>query len=183
MAARLDIKNMNKYVFILIAILPVLVKAQEVVVADSIVADSIPVDSVPADTLAQQADTSQQIILLTDAMPNVTVHQDSLVRQLLYDKVSGHEKEEVETDGYRVQIYSSNNQQMAKLEAIRLEKDMRDKLDVPIYVTYTPPFWKVRVGNFATYEDALDFKNGFVREFPELIGDTYVVRDLVILKR
>lgn len=170
---------MKKYLFILIAVLPVLVKAQEVVVADT-----VPVDSISTDTIAPvQADTVPEVILLTDAMPNVTVHQDSLVRQLLYDKVAGREKEEVEVDGFRVQIYSSNNQQMAKLEAIRLEKEMRDKLDVPIYVTYTPPFWKVRVGNFASYEDALDFKNGFVREFPELIGDTYVVRDLVILKR
>ena len=145
------------------------------------VPDTLAVDTVPVDTIA--ADSVQQIILLTDAMHNVIVHQDSLVRQLLYDKVAGMEQKEVEVDGYRVQIYSSNNQQMAKLEAIRLEKDMRDKLDVPIYVTYTPPFWKVRVGNFATYEEALDFKNGFVREFPELTGDTYVVRDIVTLKR
>jgi hypothetical protein len=174
---------MKKILILLISILPLLLQAQDIVIPDSVSADTLTVDSVFIATENQDTITRDSLILLTEAMPHVIVHQDSLIRQLLYDKVSGTEKEEVEVDGFRVQIYSSNNQQMAKLEAIRLEKDMRDKLDVPIYVTYTPPFWKVRVGNFATYEDAIDFKNGFVREFPELTGDTYVVRDLVTLKR
>jgi len=174
---------MKKILILLISILPLLLQAQDIVIPDSVSADTLTVDSVFIAKENQDTITRDSLILLTEAMPHVIVHQDSLIRQLLYDKVSGTEKEEVEVDGFRVQIYSSNNQQMAKLEAIRLEKDMRDKLDVPIYVTYTPPFWKVRVGNFATYEDAIDFKNGFVREFPELTGDTYVVRDLVTLKR
>ena len=178
MVVRLDINMKQTLILIALSVSLALYAEDSIPVS---VPDTLAVDTVPVDTIA--ADSVQQIILLTDAMHNVIVHQDSLVRQLLYDKVAGMEQKEVEVDGYRVQIYSSNNQQMAKLEAIRLEKDMRDKLDVPIYVTYTPPFWKVRVGNFATYEEALDFKNGFVREFPELTGDTYVVRDIVTLKR
>ncbi len=143
-------------------------------------------DSIPAvDTLAVEtpAADSVQAVTIFDVMPNVVIHQDTLVRQLVLNKVFGRELQDVEVAGFRVQIYSSNNQQTAKVEAIKLEKDMQDKLDVPIYVTYAPPFWKVRIGDFATYEDAQEFKNGFVHEFPELMGDTYVVRDLVTLRR
>ncbi len=180
MVVRSDI-DMKKILLLIIASMSLTAFAEDSI--PTLIADTLQADTItPADTIAK-ADTVQPFILLTDAMPNVTVHQDSLVRQLLIQKVTGREKEEIEVDGFRVQIYSSNNQQMAKLEAIRLEKDMRDKLDVPVYVVYTPPFWKVRVGNFASYEEALDFKNGFVREFPELTGDTYVVRDIVTLKR
>ena len=148
--------------------------------------DSIPQDSLTIDSLAQDSllqTPVQPVVLITDVMSNVIVHQDSLVQQLLYEKASGVSSRPVETAGYRVQIYSSNHQQMAKLEAMRLEKEMQEKLDVPVYVSYTPPFWKVRLGDFATYEEAQEFKNGFVHQFPELLGDTYVVRDQVTLNQ
>ena len=140
----------------------------------------------PVDTLVAAADTlaadSARVILITDVMPNVTIHQDERIAALLYEKSAGTAGEQVERDGYRVQIYSSNRQQTAKQEAIRLEKEMQEKLDVSVYVLYTPPFWKVRVGDFATYEDAQDFKSSFIRSFPALQGDTYVVRDQVLMK-
>lgn len=156
------------------------IPAIDALAADSLAADTLAVDTLAVDTLA--ADSVQQLTIF-DVMPNVVLHQDSLVRQLVMDKVFGRELQDVEVAGFRVQIYSSNHQQMAKQEAIRLEKEMQDKLDVPVYVSYMPPFWKVRIGDFATYEDAQEFKNGFIQQFPELMGDTYVVRDQVILKR
>ncbi len=172
---------MKKIATIIAFILSLTVYAEDSIpVLDSIpVVDSLSVDTLAADTLS--ADSTAATIF--EAMPNVTVHQDSIIRDLLLDKALGRELEDTDVQGYRVQIYSSNHQQMAKLEAMRLEKDMQDKIDVPVYVTYTPPFWKVRIGDFATYEDAQEFKNSFVQQFPELLGDTYVVRDQVTLKR
>lgn len=116
-------------------------------------------------------------------MPNVQVFQSDAIAKLLHEKATGAKTQLVEMSGYRVQIYSSNHQQLAKQEAIRLEKDMHSKLDMPIYVSYVPPFWKVRVGDFATYVEAQEFKNNFVRQFPELMGDTYVVRDIVTVRQ
>ena len=132
----------------------------------------------PADTIPVPTDT-----LITDMMPNVQVHQSHAVERLLREKATGKASQMVEMAGYRVQIYSSNHQHLAKQEAIRLEKDMQSKIDVPIYVTYVPPFWKVRVGDFATYTEAQEFKTNFVQQFPELMGDTYVVRDQVTVKQ
>ena len=119
---------------------------------------------------------------LLDSMPGVEVMQDSMVGVLLNVAMKGR-MEFVEIDGYRVQIYSSNQQQTAKGEALELETKLKDVIGHSIYVQYLPPFWKVRIGDFATYEDAQEFKNGFIQQFPELMGDTYVVRDQVILKR
>ena len=48
-----------------------------------------------------------------------------------------------------------------------------------IYVQYLPPFWKVRIGDFRTVEEAKEYKKLFVQQFPDMIGETYVVRDKI----
>ena len=111
--------------------------------------------------------------------PYATVYQDSLITKLLDAKISGAERQEKEVDGYRVQIYSSNRQQIAKGEAISLQQQLSNQLDLPIYVQYMPPFWKVRVGDFKSYDAAREYKERIIGLFPELQGDTYVVRDKI----
>lgn len=85
----------------------------------------------------------------------------------------------VETDGYRVQIYSSNQQQTAKAEALSLETQLKDKIQQTVYVLYLTPFWKVRIGDFRTYEEAKEYKKLFVQQYPDMMGDTYIVRDKI----
>ena len=120
------------------------------------------------------------VILLgiLDSLPGVQIVQDSAMTVLLDQAVNG-KRELVEIDGYRVQIYSSNQQQVAKGEALDLETKLRDKVNQTIYVQYLPPFWKVRVGDFRTYNEAKEYKKLFVQQFPELMGDTYIVRDKI----
>ena len=115
---------------------------------------------------------------LLDSMPGVEVLQDSVVGALLHAAMQG-DLELVEIDGYRVQIYSSNRQQVAKSEALELEAKIKDKLDQTVYVLYMPPFWKVRIGDFRTYEEAKEYKKLFVEQFPSIMGDTYIVRDKI----
>lgn len=115
---------------------------------------------------------------LVDSMPGVELIQDSTVGVLLQAAMRGS-MELVEIDGYRVQIYSSNQQQTAKAEALDLEDKLRDKLNQTIYVQYLPPFWKVRLGDFRTYAEAKEYKKEFVQMYPEMQGDTYIVRDKI----
>lgn len=115
---------------------------------------------------------------IIDEMPNARVYQDSLLEARLRENIYGG-GEFVEIDGYRVQIFSSNRQQTAKEEALRLEKKMSDVLSVPVYVMYIAPFWKVRLGNFKTYEESKEFKARVITLFPEIQGDTYIVRDKI----
>ena len=122
------------------------------------------------------------IILLSifDTMPGVQVVQDSTVAVLLDEAMNG-KHELVEMDGYRVQIYSSNQQQTAKSEALDLEDKLKNVINHSIYVQYLPPFWKVRIGDFRTYEEARDYKKQFVAQFPDMMGDTYIVRDKILV--
>lgn len=128
--------------------------------------------------LSSWAQTS--LTIADDMQSNVTMHQDSAITRLMEAKISGAERETVQVQGYRVQIYSSNRQQTAKTEAFELEKRILEaNLAVPVYVQYNPPFWKVRLGDFRTQEEAKLMKEEIIRRLPELQGDTYVVRDQI----
>ena len=111
-------------------------------------------------------------------MPGVQVIQDSALARILQVTISGNE-EWIEVSGYRVQVYSSNQQQKAKAEALRLEDRLKDQLNQTVYVQYVPPFWKVRIGDFRTYDEAKEYKRQVVQQFPGLVGDTYIVRDQI----
>lgn len=115
---------------------------------------------------------------IVDDMPGVDLVQDSTVNVLLQAVMRG-KMELMEMDGYRVQIYSSNQQQSAKIEALELEEKLKRKIEQTIYVQYLPPFWKVRIGDFKTYNEAKEYKKEFVELFPKLMGDTYIVRDKI----
>ena len=127
--------------------------------------DSIAVASIPRPNLIKE-------------MENVEVMQDSSVA-LLLDLAMNGAREWVEIDGYRVQVYSSNQQQSAKAEALDLEEKLKLKVNQTIYVQCLPPFWKVRIGDFRTYDEAKEYKKTFVQIFPEMTGDTYIVRDKI----
>ena len=172
---------MNKLLLILpTLLLPAILMANEVVDSDTIAIEQA-VDTIVADTAQSDIDSLQKPYILDD-MPLVRVHQDSLIEALLKEKVYGI-SEMIEVDGFRVQIFSSNRQQTAKEEALSLEKKMTDALSTAVYVTYISPFWKVRLGNFRTYEEANAFKVQLITQFPELQGDTYIVRDKIQVRK
>ncbi len=127
-----------------------------------------------------QAQDSLRLPIYNIMQENVTVHADSAVHRLLHDKVAGIVREEVQVQGFRVQVYSSNSQQTAKNEAFQIEKMIAEAgIQVETYVLYQPPFWKVRLGNFRTQDEANLLKAEIIRLLPELQADTYIVRDLI----
>lgn len=76
--------------------------------------------------------------------------------------------------GYRVQIYSGNDRN----EAISRKVDfMRRYPKVKTYMVYMQPQYRVRVGNFATREDALDI----YREAIAIYGAAMIVPENVVI--
>lgn len=124
---------------------------------------------------------TNKIVLLTDVMENVIVHQDSSIYRLMLDKHLGIERGQEEVNGFRVQVYSSNLQQKAKNESILLQQDLEKQISQPVYVLSEPPFWKVRIGNFRTREEANQYKETLLDLFPKLQSSTYVVPDKVVV--
>lgn len=142
---------------------------------DTLLVDSLHIDTLQSDTL--QSDTLHTFIL--DAMPNVLVHQDSAITLLLEDKSYNRQRGQHQVSGFRVQVYASNTPQVAKNEALDLYETISSQVNMPVYVISEPPFWKVRLGDFLTREEAIEYKNQLNILFPHLQGSTYVVPDQV----
>ena len=144
---------------------------------DTVQLDTLHVDTLHVDTL--QEDTLHTFIL--DAMPNVVVYQDSAITLLLEDKSYDRQRGQRQVSGFRVQVYASNTPQVAKNEALDLHEALSSQVSMAVYVISEPPFWKVRLGDFLTREEAIDYKNQLNVLFPHLQGSTYVVPDQVIV--
>ena len=145
--------------------------------------DTMLLDLLYTDTL-QVVDSLQQDTLHTfilDDMPNVLVHQDSAITLLLEDKSYNRQRGQHQVSGFRVQVYASNTPQVAKNEALELYETISSQVNMPVYVISEPPFWKVRLGDFLTREEAIEYKNQLNVLFPHLQGSTYVVPDQVTI--
>lgn len=123
--------------------------------------------------LAMQA----QVPEIFQDMQHVKVVQDSSLTQLMLDKKAGVIHGIKEMPGFRVQIFSDNTPGESKVKALQLQERFSQELDQPVYVMSSPPFFKVRIGDFQTQEEAATYKTKFVEQFPEMAGETYVVRD------
>jgi hypothetical protein len=125
-----------------------------------------------------------------NALPEVTdstsgkinIYQDKRIEQLVKNKTEGnpYTQKYATAQGFRVQIFSSNEQRTSKAQAYKIEELVKAKYpELVTYVIYQSPFWKVRVGDFETNSAAQELRNFLREEFPEFKEETYVVRDQI----
>ncbi|MBQ7042237.1 MAG: SPOR domain-containing protein [Muribaculaceae bacterium] len=82
--------------------------------------------------------------------------------------------------GYRIQIFSDNNSRTAKNEAKSKSLLISEKFpELRTYITYNAPFWRLRVGDFRTLEEANDIVVKLKEEFPKFSKEIRVVRDRI----
>ena len=105
----------------------------------------------------------------------VTIHQSEKIAERMNQRpLSSGE----EAKGYRVQVYSSNSGQAARQKAFNIERHILSKHPkLEVFVSYNAPFWKVRVGNCRTQQEAQQLKSILLEEFPEYKASIYIVRD------
>lgn len=106
----------------------------------------------------------------------VRVYQDTLINRLLMERQLVYNNRTV--SGFRVQVFSSNRQQTAKAEAFRIKDMVKEKFpDRGVYESYSSPFWKVRVGDFRTREEAQGLLAELMQAFPAMRHEMYIVPD------
>lgn len=67
--------------------------------------------------------------------------------------------------GFRIQIYKeSGNTALDKALAIR--DKFEKKYDIPAYITFNEPYYRVRVGDFKTRLEAIRFLDKIKRDYP-----------------
>lgn len=114
----------------------------------------------------------------------VVIHQSPAIRNLVGERMRGANVETTDSliylkvQGYRTQVFSGNNQRVSKDEAFRKEKEIHELFpEVPTYITYDAPFWKLRVGDFRSHEEAYHMMRLLMEAFPAFGKEMYIVRE------
>lgn len=138
-----------------------------------------------------QSNESHQTIFdaLQESAPGkgeVVIRQSPAIRNLVGVRRHGADVETsgdetfLKIQGFRAQVFSGNNQRKSKDEAFRKEKEIKELFpDLPTYVTYTAPFWKLRVGDFRTHEEAYHVQRMLMEAFPAYKKEMYIVKEEV----
>ncbi len=75
--------------------------------------------------------------------------------------------------GFRIQVISTTNRDLAN----KVKSDVLSRFtDEKAYLTYNSPYFKVRIGNFITKDEAEKFRQQLTKLYPQGV---YVVEDAV----
>jgi hypothetical protein len=97
-------------------------------------------------------------------------------------EIAGDGKPYLKYQGYRVQVFSGNDQRTSKDEAFRREKEMKELIPgIPTYVTYNAPFWRLRIGDYGSQEEAFYVQRQLMQDFPRYRKEMYIIREEVRL--
>lgn len=84
--------------------------------------------------------------------------------------------------GYRVQVFSDNNVRTAKAEASSKQRVISARFpQYQTYVRYNSPYWRLKVGDFRTQQEANAAAEELRKAFPAYSKEIRVVRDRISL--
>ena len=82
--------------------------------------------------------------------------------------------------GFKIQAFSGNDQRTSKNEAHRKQQLINNSHpEHETVVLFESPFWRLRVGNFQTREEAEEILKEMVKSFPSFGKEMYIVVDEV----
>lgn len=83
----------------------------------------------------------------------------------------------LEIPGYRTQVFSGNLRN-SKEEAFNKEKEIKAIFpELATYVTYVAPFWRLRIGDYRSHEEAYHTMRMLMDAFPTYAKEMYIVRE------
>jgi hypothetical protein len=146
-------------------------------------AQIIPYTPPPRHTIVEELQTPRP------GKGRVVIDQSAAVRNMIGSRQASAEIEMtadgrpyIKIQGFRVQVFSSNDQRTAREEAFQREKEMKEAIPgIPTYVTYNAPFWRLRIGDFNSHEEAFLIQRQLMQAFPRYGKEMYIVREDVRL--
>lgn len=80
---------------------------------------------------------------------------------------------------YRIQLFSLNHSN-AKAQAEKLAQEVKEQFpDLTANVSYVSPFWRLRVGEYRTYEEANAMQFLIKNKFPDFERGMLIIRERV----
>ncbi|MDR2954166.1 MAG: SPOR domain-containing protein [Prevotella sp.] len=108
----------------------------------------------------------------------LAIHQQTDTTRRL--GVLEHAAEYEKVRGFRIQVYSGNNQAVSKNEAFSRKAQVESAFpELDAEVISRLPFWRLRVGHFLKREDAEIVLQEMKKALPRMAKEMYVVPDEV----
>lgn len=115
-----------------------------------------------------------------DSADNVIVHKDPRIDLLVKKQIDINEETTRDTrrtmSGYRILVINSNDRNKVFAVKARIYQFFPE---LKPYLMYQPPFYKLKVGNFKTREEAEEYRKELAREFT---SGLYIVKDIIEVK-
>ena len=100
---------------------------------------------------------------------NVVLEQDQRIEQLIQRQKEIHAADNT-IDGYRIQIFMESGNDAVELANVAMEEFKEKYPDMPIYLIFGQPYYRLRVGDFRTRLEAeksfqtisQDYKKAFI---------------------
>jgi hypothetical protein len=151
--------------------------------ASEVAAQIIPYTPPPRYTIVDELQTPKP------GEGSVTINQSAAIRNMIGARRQGTDvevtadgRQYLKYQGYRVQVFSGNDQRTSKDEAFRREKEMKNLIPhIPTYVTYNAPFWRLRIGDYGSHEEAFHIQRQLMQAFPRYGKEMYIIREEVRL--
>lgn len=123
------------------------------------------------------AQAENDIFLRLMAAPNanegrVELLQDNGIADLVKTHVEAN-KRYASIEGFRIQVYSGSGTQSKKEAQDAKSLAMSSFPEHKVYLTFTAPFWRVRIGNFRNKSESLQVYYQLKKVFP----NCYPVKD------
>ena len=141
-------------------------------------------------THAEEAADTLGIIGRIASNEQLSVNQpEKLAARLLPVRNDGKAEDEADGEtkttptgngGYRIQVFSGNNPRTSRSQAH--SRSAAIKAEFPewgTYVNFDSPYWRVKVGDFRTYEDAKAGLALLKNHFPGFAKEMRLVRDRI----
>lgn len=104
----------------------------------------------------------------------VTIYQDSRVDSIL-ERHLRYNVSHQEMEGYRIQIFfDAGNNSLSKAQRVAEEFMTLYPTDTA-YISFSEPYYKVRVGDFRTRLEAQGYQNQIMGDFP----NAFVIKDKI----
>lgn len=142
---------------------------------------------------AQDAVTVTTIVdHITTGTDNTVTQPEALLKRLIPSVDIVDDEDEMRDEqsrptggrpaGFRVQVFSDNNVRTAKAEAASKQRVISARFpQYQTYVRYTSPYWRLRVGDFRTQQEANAAADELRKAFPAYSKEIRVVPDRISL--
>lgn len=145
--------------------------------------------SVQAQSSSQKKEILQELNTVVPGKGRVMVYEDESISHILgrsmapprtvYTNAEGTVQYH-KMRGFKIQAFSGNNQRTSKNEANRKQRLINNAYpDQETVVLFDSPFWRLRVGNFTSRDEAGEVMQELRRTFPSFGKEMYIVVDEV----